>query len=160
MQTKWSFVLKGKEVIKMRRVIIAIIAASFLFPSMMYAGQRCPIEGSSFNFIPEGNNITYELTDFDCSFGPGCCGTCSFWYGDFKLGPINRIPLDFSCRIPRDASPDAASILIANLPCYTDANVTKLFCIPINMKDYHKVKVLNKIFFLPKDVNVIQFNKE
>ena len=144
----------------MKKVIMAIVATSFLFPCIIYAGQRCPIEGMSFNLMPKGSNITYELTDFDCSFGPGCCGTCSFWYGDFQLGPINRIPLDFSCRIPKDASPDEASILIANLPCYVDANATKLFCIPINMKDYHKVKVLNKVFFIPKDINVIQFNKE
>ena len=136
----------------MKKVIIAIIAASFLFPSIIYAGQGCPIEGNSFNFIPKGSNITYELTDFDCAFGPGCCGVCSLWYGDFKIGPVKRIPLEFSC-IKQE-------ITIANLPCYMDSNATKLFCIPINMKDYHKVKVLNKIFFLPKDVNVIQFNKE
>ena len=136
----------------MKKVIMAIIAVSFLFPNIVYAGQRCPIEGSSFNLTPKGSDITYELTDFDCSFGPGCCGVCSLWYGDFKLGPVKRIPLEFSCT--------ERGILIANLPCYMDANATKLFCIPINMKNYHKVNILDKVFFLPKDVNVIQFNKE
>ena len=136
------------------------LAILLLVVSSSLAGQRCPLMGHSFIFTPPKSSISYELTDFDCSFGPGCEGYCSLWYGDFNLGPLHRIPLDFSCYIPKDASPDAASISIANIPFFVDSNVTSLTCIPINLKDYHEIHVAGKTFIVPKAIKPITFGVE
>lgn len=143
----------------MKQFLMSIAILLFVVSSS-FASQRCPLEGHSFILTPPKSSISYELTDFDCSFGPGCNGSCSLWYGDFKLGPLHRIPLDFSCSIPRDASPDEASIFIYHLPCFLDANSTSLSCLPISMDDYHAIKISGKVFYVPKDVNIIKFHCE
>ena len=144
----------------MRRFFLASLLLGLMcfLATPVFAGGRCPIEGQSFIFTSQGSNDSYELTDFNCSFGPGCGGVCSLWYGNFKTGPLQMVPLDFSCYIPKDASPDMASIFIANLPCFVDANVTSLTCIPINVKDYKQISISGKLFWVPKEVVPISFS--
>ena len=136
----------------MKKVVILIALTCVFLPYTLFADQICPLVGKTFTYSPPKSKVTYKLTDFECAFGPGCCGVCSLWYGDFKQGPLYRKPLDFSC-IKGD-------ILIAGLPCFFDVNATELVCIPVSMKKYHEVDVHGKIFYIPKNVDMIQFEEE
>ena len=142
----------------MKKLFVSIFVSLFLVSSC-YAGQGCPLKGNSYIITPSGG-VSYELTDFGCDFGPGCEGYCSLWYGDFERGPLQRIPLDFSCIAPEDASPDSVAITIATIPCFLDANNTRLTCIPISMDNYREVHLSNRTFIVPKDTKLIRFKKE
>jgi len=130
----------------MKRTLALILFIGFFWALPVFADDRCPLTGNTYIYDQ------YELSGFDCTFGPGCSADCDLWYGNFETGPLYHMVLPFSC------SQDATAI-IANFPCSLNLN-GDLECLMVDTFNYHCIKLGNKTWCFPKEPETLLFLKE
>jgi len=112
-------------------------------------GEVCPLEGKVFSTSINGTE--YQLSNFECGFGPGCGGACDLWYGNFKFGPIYHYSagLPFLCR--------NGSIEIAGCPCAFDGDTLKCLIVPDNFKC---IKIGTRTWCVEKGTPMLDFTSK
>lgn len=134
----------------MRKISILLLLA-FIFilcPSWLLASEVCPLEGKVFSTSINGTE--YQLSNFECGFGPGCGGSCILWYGNFESGPIFHYPAGLPFLCSHDGS-----IMIAGWPCAIEGNTLKCLLIPGN---YECIKIGTKSWCVEKGTSILDFS--
>lgn len=131
----------------MKSLCCILVILGILIFSPALANAECPLTGNIYSI--ELNNVTYELSNFNCTFGPGCQANCDLWYGNFDTGPLYHEQLPFVCWQNGD-------ITIAGIPC-TLNNEGNLDCLIIDTTNYHCQKFGNKTWCFPEEVDSFQF---
>ena len=135
----------------MKNFLVLLLTVMFLgLTTFTVADTRCPLTGNAYTLEVDG--ISYELSGFDCTFGPGCLAKCELWYGNFDIGPTYLIRLPFNCQQNGD-------ITIANIPCSLNSE-GNLECLAVNTADYHCVHLGNKTWCFPEKPEKLQFDLE
>jgi hypothetical protein len=123
---------------------------SFLFCGIGLADDRCPLTGNVY-ILGEGDN-QFELSGFDCTFGPGCEADCDLWYGNFDTGPVYHEILPFSCETNGD-------VVIAGLPCTLNSQ-GNLECLLVDTTGYHCQKFGAKTWCFSEWPDEFKFTRE
>lgn len=76
-------------------LVLLVTILSLGLAAFTFADNGCPLTG--YTYFLELDEVQYELSGFDCTFGPGCCADCDLWYGDFDTGPLYHERLPFRC---------------------------------------------------------------
>jgi hypothetical protein len=136
----------------MKRFLVLIITLMFLGLSVFALADdsRCLLTGNTYSF--EVDNVKYELSGFDCTFGPGCQAECDLWYGDFATGPLYHEVLPFHCYTD-------GSVMIAGLPCGLTLN-GDLECLIVNTSDYTCYVLGDRTWCVPEDGVAINFEQD
>ena len=130
---------------KMLFTMIVLLLTAFISVSM--ADERCFLEGNTYVLTIE--DVSYELSGFECTFGPGCSSDCDLWYGDFDSGPLWHVVLPFSC--------NGGTVVIAGVPCeLTDEGNLK--CLMVDTSSYHCYKISGGTYCLPSEAAMVQFD--
>jgi len=132
----------------MKKVFAVALVVGFFWALPLFADGRCPLTGNEYFLDIE--DTRYELSGFDCVFGPGCSADCDLWYGDFEVGPLYHVVLPFSC------SHETATI--AGLPCALNLN-GDLECLAVDTSDYHCVELGDKTWCFPCEPEIFLFWK-
>jgi hypothetical protein len=144
--------LKEKE---MKSFLTLLISTVFLgivlsVATFSLADNGCPLTGNTYSF--EVEDVKYELSGFNCTFGPGCCSNCDLWYGDFDTGPLYHAVFPFQCYTD-------GSVTIAGLPCALTAG-GNLECLIVDTSDYTCYEIGNQTWCVPEDGVVLDFTQE
>lgn len=112
---------------------------------------RCPLIGNTYSFKIDAE--TWELSGFECTFGPGCQSECDLWHGNFKVGPKYYLSLPFVCET------DGNVILTVDkmkLPCATNSR-GNLECLIADISGYHCIELGGKTWCLPVKSEIFEF---
>jgi hypothetical protein len=123
------------------------IVLAFVFLSWGVAGaedNRCPLTGNTYVFSVDG--VDFELSGFDCIFGPGCEATCDLWFGNFEIGPKYYMSLPFVCEPTGDVRITIDQI---ELPCALNAQ-GNLECFIVDVSGYVCSRLGSKFWCLPE----------
>ena len=141
--------------------ILSLLVISFLglllvlfVSKAISAENRCPLTGNTYVFSIE--DIDFELSGFDCTFGPGCEAKCDLWCGNFDTGPLYHLRLPFVC------TPDGGIILTLDqvkIPCALNSQ-GNLVCLTSDISGFHCVRLGTKIWCLPEKPGELQFEQE
>lgn len=115
---------------------------------------RCPLTGHAYTF--EVDDLQFELSGFDCIFGPGCEATCDLWYGNFETGPLYHAILPFVC------STDGNVVLTVEqkeIPCALNFE-GNLECLMIDVSGYSCLKLGNKTWCVPESGVIFNFEQD
>ena len=135
----------------MRSVLFLVVLVVCLGAAVFtVAEDRCPLTGNTYVFSIE--DIDFELSGFDCTFGPGCEADCDFWYGNFDTGPLYHARLPFVCKTNGD-------VIIAGLPCTLNAQ-GNLECLVVDISGFHCIQLGSKTWCLPEKPGKFQFEQE
>lgn len=134
----------------MKKLFVVAMILGFVWGAYAFADDRCPLTGNTYIF--EAEDIQYELSGFECTFGPGCEADCDLWYGNFDTGPLYHIRLPFVCRENGDVN-------IAGLPCALTID-GDLECLCRDVSSYTCQKVGTRTYCSPEETAVLQFGKE
>ena len=134
----------------MKKIFALTLIIGLFWVLPMFADSRCPLTGNTYFLDTE--DIRYELSGFNCTFGPGCSADCDLWYGNFETGPLYHMTFPFSY-----LQDDTA--IIANLPCSLDLN-GDLECLMVDTSNYHCIKLGNKTWCFPEEPETLLFLKE
>jgi hypothetical protein len=140
----------------MKKAVFAVtMILGLLWGTYAFAAEnRCPLTGNTYTFGLEGSQ--FELSGFDCTFGPGCEATCDLWYGDFETGPKYYMSLPFVCY------QDGSVILTVDkikMPCALNAE-GDLECLIVDVSNYECYDLGNKTWCIPFESEKLQFELE
>lgn len=131
-------------------VTVMFLGLTLLVTAPTFADDRCPLAGNTYTF--EVGDVKYELSGFDCTFGPGCHATCDLWYGDFDTGPLYHAVFPFQCYTD-------GSVTIAGLPCALTAG-GDLECLIVDTSDYTCHALGDHTWCVPEDGVILGFTRE
>lgn len=131
-------------------IMLMIVAFCFTEISAFAGDDRCPLTGNTYTL--EANGLSYELSGFECTFGPGCQADCDLWHGNFETGPKYHTIWPFNCHPSGD-------ITIANLPCALNSD-GNLECLAVNTANYHCVDLGDKTWCVPLGSELLQFDAQ
>lgn len=135
---------------KKRMFAIAMILG-FIWGALAFAqDERCPLTGNVYVF--EAGDIEFELSGFECTFGPGCQAVCDLWHGNFDTGPLYHARLPFICE-------ESGDVLIANIPFGLTA-AGNLECLPFVTTNYKCQKIGTKTWCVPKETGELLLFKK
>ena len=132
-------------------IVIMIVAFCLTGISAFAGDNRCPLTGSAYTL--EADDVSYELSGFECTFGPGCQADCDLWHGNFETGPLYHEILPFNCRQSGDITITVAG---ADIPCALNSD-GNLECLTVNTADYHCVDLGDKTWCFPTDPQRLLF---
>lgn len=143
----------------MKNFLALLITVMFLgmalsVATLSFADDRCPLTGYTYTF--EVDDVKYELSGFDCTFGPGCIAECDLWYGDFDTGPLYHEVLPFQCYTDGSVT---ISILTYDLICGLTLS-GDLECILVDALNYTCYKLGSKTWCIPGDGAAINFEQD
>lgn len=140
---------------KMKKLIVLLVTV-FLGLSLLALAEeaRCPLTGNTYVLVTDDGN--FELSGFDCTFGPGCEANCDCWYGDFEFGPLYHARLPFTCEPSGDM---ILTINKINIPCALNSE-GNLECFTSDITGYVCTQLGEKIWCLPKMPGELQFDLE
>lgn len=130
-------------------IMIMVVAFSLTGFSAFAGEDRCPLTGNTYTLTLDAAEISYELSGFECTFGPGCQADCDLWFGNFETGPLYHTILPFNCR-------QSGDITIADVPCALNSE-GNLECLAVNTADYHCVQLGDKTWCFPTDPQKLLF---
>jgi hypothetical protein len=137
-----------------RKVFALTMVLSFIFGVYAFAAEnRCPLTGNTYTFELESSQ--FELSGFDCTFGPGCEATCDLWYGNFETGPLYHERLPFVCY------KDGSVILTVDkieMPCALNAE-GDLECLIVDVSNYECYDLGNKTWCIPESGAILNFEQ-
>ena len=131
----------------MKKVFALALVIGFFWALPLFADGRCPLTENGYFLDIE--DTRYELSGFDCTFGPGCQADCDLWYGIFETGPLYHMILPFSC------SQDDTAI-IAGCPCSLNLD-GDLECLAVDTSSYYCVELGNKTWCFPEEPEMLLF---
>ena len=139
----------------MKNILFLVVLVMCLGAAVFtVAEDRCPLTGNTYVFSVE--DIDFELSGFDCTFGPGCEAECDLWCGNFDTGPLYHLRLPFVC------TPDGDIILTLDqikIPCALNSQ-GNLVCLTSDISGFHCVRLGTKIWCLPEKPGELQFEQE
>ena len=123
------------------------------------AEDRCPLTGNIYSF--EVEDTKFELSGFDCTFGPGCLADCDLWYGDFDIGPLYHVRLPFQCESDGSVIIDVVfdEVFLCNLLCGLTSN-ENLECLIVDISNYTCHRLGNKTWCVPGEGALLNFEQE
>jgi hypothetical protein len=134
-----------RDILFLVMLVVCLGAAVFTL-----ADDRCPLTGNTYSF--EVDDTRYELSGFDCTFGPGCEADCDLWYGDFDTGPLYHAILPFQCDLD-------GSVIINGIPCGLTSG-GNLECLLVDTLEYKCYRVGNKTWCVSGDKVLLNFEQE
>jgi len=143
----------------MNRVIIFLVSIFLLLGGSGLAADdneteaRCLLTGNTYLFVD--GDISYELSGFDCTFGPGCQSLCDLWYGDFVDGPKERIQLPFVC----ESGDVRLTVGHVEIACTLTA-IGDLTCLTADVSGYRCIQLGEKTWCVPEDAQPFTFTLE
>ena len=138
--------------------IMLMVVAFCLTGISAFAGDRCPLTGNAYTL--EADGLSFELSGFECIYGPGCLANCDLWYGNFETGPKYYESLPFNCQQNGDITitivTDDADFVF---PCALNSE-GNLECLAVNTADYHCVDLGDKTWCVPLGSELLQFDAQ
>lgn len=144
----------------MRNILFLIMLIICLGTTVFtIADDRCPLTGNTYSF--EVDDTKFELSGFDCTFGPGCLADCDLWYGDFDTGPLYHVRLPFQCELDGSVIIDVVfdEVFLCNLLCGLTPN-GNLECLIVDVSNYTCRRLGNKTWCVPGDNVLLNFKQE
>lgn len=144
----------------MRNILFLIMLVVCLGAAVFtLADDRCPLTGNIYSF--EVEDVRYELSGFNCTFGPGCVADCDLWYGDFDIGPLYHVTLPFQCELDGSVIIDLVfdEIYLGSLVCGLTCG-ENLKCLFVDTSDYTCYKLGNRTWCMSGDGSLIIFEQE
>lgn len=131
-------------------LILLVTILSLGIAVFTLAEERCPLTGNTYSFTVD--DTTFELSGFDCTFGPGCEANCDLWHGDFNTGPLYHERLPFICK-------QDGSVIINGIPCALDSS-GNLECLLVDTSDYTCHQLGDRTWCVPGDGVILNFEQE
>lgn len=132
----------------MKHILLWVFAWLLFLPAQAtFANDRCPLTGNVYVF--QIDDTSFELSGFECTFGPGCSSNCDLWYGNFDTGPRYYAILPFSCEQNGNA-------VIAGCPCALTEN-GDLKCLLTDISGYHRYELGGTVYYVPDKTNTFTF---
>lgn len=138
----------------MKQLSIFLVVFFLFLGGLAVAEERCPLTGNSYVFSMEGAD--FELSGFDCTFGPGCEATCDLWYGNFEEGPKYYKSLPFVCETTGDLR---LTIDQVEIPCALNSQ-GDLECFSADISGYVCARLGSKVWCLPEKPDEFLFKAE
>lgn len=138
----------------MKLLCATLMIVFFLFGGLGNADDRCPLTDNTYVFI--AGDIQFELSGFDCTFGPGCQADCDLWYGNFDTGPIYHERLPFTCAVDGSV---VLTIRQIEIPCALNSQ-GNLECLTADIAEYHCVSLGEKIWCFSEEPGQFKFIQE
>ncbi|MBE9592724.1 MAG: hypothetical protein IMF19_04520 [Proteobacteria bacterium] len=129
-------------------ILLITIFLGLSLITLSLADDRYPLTGNT--YVLELGDVAYELSGFECTFGPGCQADCDLWHGDFDTGPLYHSRLPFSCE-------ESGDVIIAGIPCALDSQ-GNLECLAVDVSGYTCIKLGTKTWCLPGKPGEFQFD--
>jgi len=114
--------------------------------------NRCPLTGNTYVFSMEGTD--FELSGFECTFGPGCEAICDLWFGNFDTGPLYHERLPFVCTPEGNV---AITVNKTKIPCALNAK-GNLECLINDVSGFYCVRLGERVWCLPELPYEFQFD--
>lgn len=131
-------------------MIIGFILGTYAFA----VDNRCPLTGNTYTF--ELEDLQFELSGFECTFGPGCEATCDLWYGNFEIGPKYHECLPFVC------NQDGSVMLTVDkikMPCALNTK-GNLECLILDVSNYECYDLGNRTWCVPESGAILSFEQQ